>query len=579
MTLPSDENGRTGGTGDGMTRGGDVPSTSGGGGEDLVRQANARHREALTNLRSVEQKNRVLAARNDKLVAALRESRDQLARLQQDLEEMTAPPSTYGIFLEPAPDGRSAEVFTGNRRMRLPVLRSLPVRELRPGAQVRISDGALVVEDCGYPDSGDLAVVRETLADGGRVLVADHHGDEFVVKLTAELTPRTGDTVLIDRRAGHAFEVIPKAEVENLVLEEVPDVEYSDIGGLSDQIEQIHDAVEMPFVHPELYQAYDLRPPKGVLLYGPPGNGKTLIAKAVANSLARKIALSRGSTEAEARRARSYFLNVKGPELLNKFVGETERQIRLIFDRARDIADDGRPVIVFFDEMDSIFRTRGSGVSSDMENTVVPQLLSELDGVEGLENVIVIGATNREEMIDPAILRPGRLDVKIRINRPDEQAAKEIFAKYLVPELPYAEEELAAHGGDASAAAADLIDRTVERMYARTADNEYVRIRYADGTDEILYFRDVNSGAMIANVVDRAKKYAIKDVIADRPGGIRASHLLDAVREEFLQNEDLPNTSNPDEWARISGRPTGRVVDVQVIQHDRAADGAATEGK
>ncbi|WP_448850748.1 proteasome ATPase [Corynebacterium sp. 335C] len=574
MSYSSDENGRPG-----ESRGGAAatPPSSAADAEARIREANARHREALTNLRSVEQKNRVLGARNDKLVEALRESRDQLARLQQDLEEMTAPPSTYGIFLEPAPDGRSAEVFTGNRRMRLPVLRSLPVRELRPGAQVRISDGALVVEDCGYPDSGDLAVVRETLPDGGRVLVTDHHGDEFLVKLTAELTPRAGDTVLIDRKAGHAFEVIPKAEVENLVLEEVPDVEYSDIGGLSDQIEQIHDAVEMPFLHPELYQAYDLRPPKGVLLYGPPGNGKTLIAKAVANSLARKIALSRGSSEAEARRARSYFLNVKGPELLNKFVGETERQIRLIFDRARDIAEDGKPVIVFFDEMDSIFRTRGSGVSSDMENTVVPQLLSELDGVEGLENVIVIGATNREEMIDPAILRPGRLDVKIRINRPDEQAAREIFGKYLVPELPYAEEELAAHGGDAAAAAEALISRTVERMYAESEENEYVRIRYADGTDEMLHFRDVNSGAMIANVVDRAKKYAIKDVIAGRPGGIRAAHLLDAVREEFLQNEDLPNTSNPDEWARISGRPSGRVVDVQVIQHDWLGDGAEGE--
>ncbi|WP_295626013.1 proteasome ATPase [uncultured Corynebacterium sp.] len=539
-------------------------------------------------IRDLKQKNRTLGARNEKLVELLRDSRDQMTLLRQDLEQMTNPPSTYGIFLEPAagkiddPNGpieqtggaskpaQAAEVWTGNRRMRLNVIRSMDVSELKPGTMVRLTDGNLVVEDCGYPDHGDLALVRETLPDRKRVLATDHHGEEFVVKLAGDLRAKVGDTVLIDRKSGHAFEVIPKAEVENLVLEEIPDVEYSDIGGLKSQIAQIHDAVEMPFLHPELFTRYQLRPPKGVLLYGPPGNGKTLIAKAVANSLARKIAINNGESEEEARRAQSYFLNVKGPELLNKFVGETERQIRLIFDRARDIATNGRPVIVFFDEMDSIFRTRGSGVSSDMENTVVPQLLAELDGVEGLENVIVIGASNREEMIDPAILRPGRLDVKIRIERPDEDAAKDIFRKYLTPELPYAAEELQRHG-DAEGVVAALTESVVERMYRTSTDNEYVRIRYADGSSEMLYFRDFNSGAMIANIVDRAKKHAIKDVISGGLDGITEAHLLRAVGEEFAENEDLPNTTNPDEWARISGRPTGRVVDVQVVHHDSGA--------
>lgn len=535
-------------------------------------------------IRDLQQKNRTLGARNEKLVELLRESRDQLTLLRQDLEQLTDPPSTYGIFLE-ATTGRTdrtnyealpvsmskppqaAEVWTGNRRMRLNVLRGLDVHSLKPGTLVRLTDGNLVVEDCGFPDHGDLALVRETLPDRRRVLATDHHGEEFVVKLAGDLEAKVGDTVLIDRKSGHAFEVIPKAEVENLVLEEVPDVEYSDIGGLEHQIAQIHDAVEMPFLHPELFTRYRLRPPKGVLLYGPPGNGKTLIAKAVANSLARKIALNKGHSEDEARRAQSYFLNVKGPELLNKFVGETERQIRLIFDRARDIAEDGRPVIVFFDEMDAIFRTRGSGVSSDMENTVVPQLLAELDGVEGLENVIVIGASNREEMIDPAILRPGRLDVKIRIERPDEAAAKDIFTKYLTPDLPYAADEIERHGGVDQLVDA-LAESVVERMYRTSPENEYVRVRYADGSSELMYFRDFNSGAMIANIVDRAKKHAIKQVIAGGAEGITEEHLLRAVTEEFAENEDLPNTSNPDEWARISGRPTGRVVDVQVIQHD-----------
>lgn len=520
----------------------------------------------VDKIRDLEHKNHQLGLRNNRLVELLRESRNQLELLREDMERMLEPPSTYGTFLAPGPQEGTAEVFTGNRRMRLRVVPAVDVSTLAPGAMVRLNEGSMVVEDCGYPSHGDLASVREVLPDHQRVLAADTHGEEFVVSLAGQLNPKPGDAVMIDRRSGYAFEVIPKSEVENLILEEIPDVTYADIGGLDSQIEQIHDAVEMPFLQPELFEQYNLRPPKGVLLYGPPGNGKTLIAKAVANSLARKIALESGKSEAEAARAQSYFLNVKGPELLNKYVGETERQIRLIFSRARDIAEEGKPVIVFFDEMDSIFRTRGSGISSDMENTVVPQLLSELDGVEGLENVIVIGATNREEMIDPAILRPGRLDVKIRIERPDAAAAKDIFAKYLTADLPYHEEEVAAHGG-VDAAVSHLIDRVVERMYATTAENEYVRLRYADGSSETLYYRDFNSGAMISNIVDRAKKSAIKAIIAGSAGGIRLEYLLEAVAEEFAQNEDLPNTSNPDEWARISGRPSSRVSDVEVIRH------------
>lgn len=517
-------------------------------------------------IRDLEQKNYNLGIRNNRLVELLRDSRNKLQLLREDIEQMMEPPSTYGTFLKAGPK-QTAEVFTGNRRMRLAVTPDLDIHSIAPGSLVRLNDGSIVVENCGYPDSGDLANVQEILPDGKRALAADHHGEQFVVSLAGKLLPKVGDTILIDRKSGYAFEVIPKSEVENLILEEVPDVEYSDIGGLDSQIEQIHDAVEMPFLQPELFEKYDLRPPKGVLLYGPPGNGKTLIAKAVANSLARKIALNKGKSEAEAARATSYFLNVKGPELLNKFVGETERQIRLIFDRARNIAGDGKPVIVFFDEMDSIFRTRGSGVSSDMENTIVPQLLSELDGVEGLENVIVIGATNREEMIDPAILRPGRLDVKIRIERPDKTAAKDIFGKYLTENLPYADAEVEEHG-DVPSTITALIEAVVERMYQETPENEYVRVKYLDGAVDTMYYRDFNSGAMISNIVDRAKKSAIKAIIAGQPGGISQQHLLDAVAEEFAQNEDLPNTSNPDEWARISGRPTSRVVSVEVIRHD-----------
>ena len=373
----------------------------------------------------------------------------------------------------------------------------------------------------------------------------------------------------MDSKAGYAYERVPKSEVEDLVLEEVPDVEYGDIGGLTRQIEQIRDAVELPFLHADLFHEYQLRPPKGVLLYGPPGCGKTLIAKAVANSLAKQVALLRGE-----EKVTSYFLNIKGPELLNKYVGETERTIRLIFQRAREKASDGTPVIVFFDEMDSVFRTRGTGVSSDVETTIVPQLLSEIDGVEGLENVIVIGASNREDMIDPAILRPGRLDVKIKIERPDAEAARDIFTKYLIPELPIHPEDLAEFGGDRRDCINAMIQHTVERMYTETDENRFLEVTYANGDKEVLYFKDFNSGAMIQNIVDRAKKYAIKARIETGINGLRVAQLLDAISDEFAENEDLPNTTNPDDWARISGKKGERIVYIRTLVSGKQSEGS-----
>jgi proteasome-associated ATPase len=433
-------------------------------------------------------------------------------------------------------------------------------------------------------------MLREVLDCGQRALVVGHADEERVVWLADPLLPgpdnpdavplKPGDSLVVDTKAAYAYERVPKAEVEDLVLEEVPDVGYEDIGGLANQIEQIRDAVELPFLHADLFRTYELRPPKGVLLYGPPGCGKTLIAKAVANSLAKKVAQVRGDSE-----AKSYFLNIKGPELLNKYVGETERHIRMIFQRAREKASEGTPVIVFFDEMDSIFRTRGSGVSSDVETTIVPQLLSEIDGVEGLENVIVIGASNREDMIDPAILRPGRLDVKIKIERPDAEAAKDVFSKYLTLTLPLHADDLAEFGQDRQACIQAMIQGTVERMYAESEDNRFLEVTYANGDKEVLYFRDFNSGAMIQNIVDRAKKKAIKSVLETGQPGLRMTHLLDSIVDEFAENEDLPNTTNPDDWARISGKKGERIVYIRTLvtgknaESGRAIDTATNTGQ
>ena len=501
-------------------------------------------------------------ARADRLAETLREARDQIVALKEEVDRLAEPPSGYGVFIEAHDDG-TVDIFTAGRKMRVTVSPEVELADLAIGQEVMLNEALNVVRAQGFERHGEVVMLKEILEDGERALVLGHTDEEQVVFLAEPLRNapiRAGDSLLLESRSGYAYERIPKAEVEELVLEEVPDIDYEDIGGLGSQIDQIRDAVELPYLHADLFAEHKLRAPKGILLYGPPGCGKTLIAKAVANSLAKKVAAREGTDL-----GRSFFLNIKGPELLNKYVGETERHIRLVFQRAREKASEGMPVIVFFDEMDSLFRTRGSGVSSDVENTIVPQLLSEIDGVEGLENVIVIGASNREDMIDPAILRPGRLDVKIKIERPDAQAAGDIMAKYLTADLPLHVDDLQEHNGDAVATVAAMIQRGVERMYTETDDNRFLEVTYADGDKEILYFKDFNSGAMIENIVARAKKSAIKDFLDTGQKGIRVSHLLSACVDEFRENEDLPNTTNPDDWARISGKKGERIIFIRTL--------------
>ena len=501
-------------------------------------------------------------AQNQRLVATLREARDQIVALKEEVDRLAEPPSGYGVFLERHDDG-SIDIFTSGRKMRVVVSPNVDSEALLTGQEVMLNEAMNVVGVRSYERHGEIVMLKEILEDGVRALVIGHTDEERVVRLAAPLLEeklRAGDSLLLEPRSQYVYEKIPKAEVEELVLEEVPDIDYRDIGGLATQIEEIRDAVELPYLHADLFLEHKLKPPKGILLYGPPGCGKTLIAKAVANSLAKKVA------EVEGREhGRSFFLNIKGPELLNKYVGETERHIRLVFQRAREKASEGMPVIVFFDEMDSLFRTRGSGVSSDVENTIVPQLLSEIDGVEGLENVIVIGASNREDMIDPAILRPGRLDVKIKIERPDAQSAGDIFSKYLTPDLPLHPDDLAEHGGDPVATCQGMIQRAVERMYTESDENRFLEVTYANGDKEVLYFKDFNSGAMIENIVARAKKMAIKDLLDHGQRGIRVQHMLAACVDEFRENEDLPNTTNPDDWARISGKKGERIVFIRTL--------------
>ena len=518
----------------------------------------------LTSNQSISEVNKSLddlKSKNIELVNLLSDARLQLLALKEQVEQLGQPPSGFGIFLDLNQD--DADILINGKKMRVIISPDIDKNLLTPGREVILNEALNIISVQGFEKAGEIVTLKSLLEDKDRAVVIGRADEERVVRIADSLVGieiKAGDSLVLDTKSGFIYEKIPKSDVEELVLEEVPDVKYEDIGGLGKQIEQIRDAVELPFLQKDLYKEYQLKAPKGILLYGPPGCGKTLIAKAVANSLAKKVSEKTGNDT-----GKSYFLNIKGPELLNKYVGETERHIRLIFQRARDKASEGMPVIVFFDEMDSLFKTRGSGVSSDVENTIVPQLLSEIDGVEGLENVIVIGASNREDMIDPAILRPGRLDVKIKIQRPNAQGAAEILSKYLTSDLPINEDDLALHKGDREATVKTMIDKAVEQMYTESDQNRFIEVTYVNGDKEILYFKDFSSGAMLENIVSRAKKAAIKEFLSNKKKGIRVEHLISACLEEFRENEDLPNSTNPDDWARISGKKGERIVFLRTL--------------
>jgi len=497
---------------------------------------------------------------NEKLVGALQEAKQQIELLKEEVDKLCAPPNSYGVFMRTNKDG-TAEIVVDGKHMRVNVHPNVDTSHFEDGQLVVLNEAFNVVEGAGFTQRGEITSVVDLLGDG-RAIVLGHTDEERVVTLSEPLRReriKVGDHILVDPRTQYAFEKMPKSAVEEVALEEVPDVTYEQIGGLGEQVAILRDAIELPYLHPETFAEHKLHPPKGILLYGPPGCGKTLIAKAVANALARRI------EERTGKETAAYFLNVKGPELLNKYVGETEHKIREVFKRAREKASEDVPVVIFFDEMDSLFRMRGSGISSDMEATVVAQFLSEIDGVESLKNVIVIGASNRQDLIDPAVLRPGRLDLKVKVNRPDKQAAFEIFTKYLTADLPFHASAQERYGSDGAKIVDGMIRDTIDRMYSNNDENKFLEVTYAKGEREIFYFKDFASGAMIENIVARAKKMAVKRLIDHGERGIQVDDLQQAVRDEFKENEDLPNTTNPDDWARISGRKGERIINVRTL--------------
>ncbi|MDT3778573.1 proteasome ATPase [Nitrospira sp. MA-1] len=521
----------------------------------------------MRQLHESRQKLHLSQQKNEQLVSTLQEAKAQIEALRKEVDKLTAPPSTFAIFYNTNADG-TVTVSLGGRKLRVNLHPSIPADSLKKGQEVILNEGLNVIESRGYDPQGEIAHLKHLL-DDGRAVVSLRLDDERVVEISDSLKHQTlsvGDHLLFEPRSGYLIEKLPKGEMEELVIEEVPDIQYDQIGGLTKELEQVKDAVELPFLYPELFAEHRLSPPKGLLLYGPPGCGKTLIAKAVANSIAKKLGHLKGKD------VRSYFLHIKGPELLNKYVGESERQIREVFAKAKEKASHGNPVIVFFDEMDALFRTRGTGISSDMESTIVPQFLSEIDGVESLRDVIVIGASNRQDLIDPAVLRPGRLDIKIKIPRPDKQSAKDILGKYLTSDLPLAEAELTQHGSDRSTFINHLIETTVEAMYALTEENQFLEVTYANGEKETVYFKDFSSGALIESVVSRAKKLAIKRAISGEAKGLKPEDFLRGIREEFKEQEDLPNTTHPDDWAKIAGKKGEKIVHVRTLTTDEDSE-------
>jgi len=510
--------------------------------------------------------------KNERLASSLQEAKTQIEALRKEVEKLTAPPSTFAIFYGTNSDG-TINVSLGGRKLRVNLHPSIPLDSLKKGQEVILNEGLNVIEARSYDPQGEIVHLKQLL-DDGRAVVSLHLDDERVVEISdglKQLKLSVGDHLLFEPRSGYLTEKLPKSEMEELVIEEVPDINYDHIGGLEKELEQVKDAVELPFLHPNLFAEHHLSPPKGLLLYGPPGCGKTLIAKAVANSIAKKLGHLKGKD------IRSYFLHIKGPELLNKYVGESERQIREVFAKAKEKASHGHPVIVFFDEMDALFRTRGTGISSDIESTIVPQFLSEIDGVESLRDVIVIGASNRQDLIDPAVLRPGRLDIKIKIPRPDKRGAKDILGKYLLEDLPFAKSSVEEQKLDQTAYVQHLIDTTVEAMYAKTEENRFLEVTYANGEKETIYFKDFSSGAMIESIVARAKKLSIKRTISGGEKGLNSEDLLHAIREEFKEQEDLPNTTHPDDWAKIAGKKGEKIIHVRTLAVDEESESREIE--
>ena len=523
-----------------------------------ISEKDKRSRALLSQLRRQLQEDQI----------TFQEARKTIVELEGALEKVTAPANRIATYLG-APNEGIAYISIGGSDYYTNVDPRVDIGSLKVGTRVLVNEAYAVVGDLGYSPSGPVSKVIDILSDG-RLRVGQEHGLQAVVlersSTLREVPLKVGEDIRIDPSYKVALERLTTPETKDYYLEDVPELPWNKIGGQQEAIQAIKDTIEMPALHPELFKRYQYSTPKGFLLYGPPGCGKTLIGKATAYNLVRQL------NEESGEGLKECFMHVKGPEILNMWLGESERIVREIFARAREKRKEGFLPVVFIDEAESVLGTRRAIRSHNIANTVVPMFCSEMDGIESLQDVILILASNRPDLIDPAILRPGRIDRKIKVKRPDKAAALDIFGIYMTTELPVHPEALDAHQGDAAAAVRAMLERANEELFAHREDTAFLEVTLRSGRRDILHRGDLASGAIIASIVQRAKESAIKRAIATGvEGGISAEDLTEAVVTEYGENEIFPPTDNAEDWLKLLDYDPENVAKVLPIRPESAA--------